>query len=116
MALQRRQFLHLTAGAAALPAVTLIAKAQSYPTRPITMIVPFAAGGGTDVVARIVGEHMSRTLGHQVIIENIPGAGGTTGSIRTLRANPDGHTIEMGRQLVASACAALLSRRSARSN
>ena len=96
MALQRRQFLHLAAGVAALPAVTRIAKAQTYPTRPITMIVPFAAGGGTDVVARIVGEHMSRTLGHQVIIENVPGAGGTTGSIRTMRANPDGHTIEMG--------------------
>jgi tripartite-type tricarboxylate transporter receptor subunit TctC len=60
------------------------------------LIVPFAAGGGTDVVARIVGEHISRTLGHQVIVENVPGAGGTTGSIRTMRANPDGHTIEMG--------------------
>jgi tripartite-type tricarboxylate transporter receptor subunit TctC len=60
------------------------------------MIVPFAAGGGTDVLARIVSEHMSRTLGQQVIIENVAGAGGTTGSLRAMRANPDGHTIEMG--------------------
>jgi tripartite-type tricarboxylate transporter receptor subunit TctC len=94
--LARRQFLHLAAGAAILPAVSRVAWAQTYPTRPVTLIVPFAAGGGTDVVARIVGEHMSRTLGQQVIVENVPGAGGTTGSIRTMRANPDGHTIEMG--------------------
>jgi tripartite-type tricarboxylate transporter receptor subunit TctC len=59
-------------------------------------IVPFAPGGSTDVAARIVGEHMSRTLGQQVIVENVPGAGGTTGSIRAMRANPDGHTIEIG--------------------
>ena len=96
MKIPRRRFLHLAAGAAAFPAASRIANAQTYPTRPITLIVPFGAGGGTDVVARIVGEHMSRTLGQQVIIENVPGAGGTTGSIRTMRANPDGHTIEMG--------------------
>ena len=96
MKLPRRQFLHLAAGAAALPAVSRVARAQTYPTRPVTMIVPFAAGGGTDVVARIVGEHMSRTLGQQVIVENVAGAGGTTGSIRAMRANPDGYTIEMG--------------------
>jgi tripartite-type tricarboxylate transporter receptor subunit TctC len=72
------------------------AQAQTYPSRPITIIVPFAAGGGTDVTARIVSEHMSRTLGQRIIIENIPGAGGTTGSSRAMRANPDGYTIEMG--------------------
>jgi tripartite-type tricarboxylate transporter receptor subunit TctC len=72
------------------------ATAQSYPSRPITLIVPFAAGGGTDVTARIVSAHMSRTLGQQIIIENIAGAGGTTGSTRAMRANPDGYTIEMG--------------------
>jgi tripartite-type tricarboxylate transporter receptor subunit TctC len=72
------------------------ARAQTFPTRPITMIVPFAAGGGTDVIARIVAEHMSRTQGQQVIIENVAGAGGTTGSLRAMRANADGHTIEMG--------------------
>jgi len=92
----RRQFLHLAAGAAALPAVPRFAAAQAYPTRPITVIVPFAPGGGTDVAARIVGEHMSRTLRQQFLIENVPGAGGTTGSIRTMRANPDGYTIQMG--------------------
>jgi len=70
--------------------------AQVYPSRPITVIVPFAAGGGTDVTARIVSEHMSRTLGQPIVIENIVGAGGTTGSARAMRANPDGYTIEMG--------------------
>jgi tripartite-type tricarboxylate transporter receptor subunit TctC len=88
--------LHLAAGAAALPAISQIASAQTYPSRPITMIVPFAAGGGTDVTARIVSEHISRTLGQTIIIENIAGAGGTTGTTRAMRANPDGYTIEMG--------------------
>src|SRR6266700_937218 len=94
--LPRRTFLHLAAGAAALPAVSRVAWAQTYPTRPITIIVPFAAGGATDVAARVAAEYMSRALGQQVIIENVPGAGGTTGSIRAMRANPDGHTILMG--------------------
>jgi tripartite-type tricarboxylate transporter receptor subunit TctC len=92
----RRQFLYLAAGAAALPAVSRIAWAQAYPSRSITMIVPYAAGGNTDVSARIVGEHMSRALGQQIVIENVAGAGGTTGSTRAMRANPDGYTIEMG--------------------
>src|SRR5262245_55518566 len=96
MILPRRQFLHLAAGAAALPMVLQIASAQTYPSRPITMIVPFAAGGVTDVTARIVSEHMTRTLGQPIIIENIAGAGGTTGTTRAMRANPDGYTIEMG--------------------
>jgi tripartite-type tricarboxylate transporter receptor subunit TctC len=69
---------------------------QGYPSRPITLIVPFAAGGATDVTARIVGEYMSRTLGQRIIVENIVGAGGTVGSTRAMRANPDGYTIEMG--------------------
>ena len=92
----RRQFLHLAAGAAALPAMSRIARAQAYPTRPVTIIVPFAAGGGSDVSARIVGDYMSRTLGQPFIIENVPGAGGTTGSLRAMRARPDGYTILMG--------------------
>ena len=96
MKLPRRQFLNLAAGAAALSAVSQIAGAQTYPSRPITMIVPFAAGGGTDVSARIISEHISRTLGQPIIIENIAGAGGTTGSTRAMRANADGYTIEMG--------------------
>ncbi len=96
MTFGRRQFLHLAAGAAALGAMPRGASGQAYPSRPVTMIVPFAPGGATDVTARIVGEHMSRTLGQQFIVENVPGAGGTTGSIRAVRAKPDGHTIEMG--------------------
>jgi tripartite-type tricarboxylate transporter receptor subunit TctC len=74
--LHRRQFLHLAAGAAALPAVSGMARVQAYLTRPITIIVPFAAGGPTDVTARVIGERMSRTLGQPFIIENIVGAGG----------------------------------------
>jgi putative tricarboxylic transport membrane protein len=94
--LHRRQFPRLAAGAAVLSVASQIATAQTYPSRPITMIVPFPAGGGTDVTARIVSEHMSRALGQQIIIENIAGAGGTTGSIRAMRANSDGYTIELG--------------------
>ncbi|HEY4769699.1 MAG TPA: tripartite tricarboxylate transporter substrate-binding protein, partial [Myxococcales bacterium] len=68
----------------------------AYPERPITLIVPFAAGGPTDVVARIVGDNMSRTLGQQIVIENVTGAGGTTGTSRAAQATPDGYTIMMG--------------------
>src|SRR5215475_1612293 len=96
MRLPRRKFLRLVAGAAALPAVTRRAWARSYPTRPVTIIVPFAPGGGADVSARIAGEYMSRTLGQRFVIENFPGAGGTTGSIRAMRATPDGYTIDIG--------------------
>lgn len=81
--------------------------AQTYPTRPITMIVPFTAGGPTDVVARIVGEHMSKTLGQQIIIENVVGAGGTTGITRGSQARPDGYTIMMGHMGTHSAAPAL---------
>src|SRR5947208_12415127 len=91
----RRQFLQLAAGAAAMAAAPRITRAQAYPTRTVTIIVPFAPGGGTDVSARVVGEHMSRTLGQQFAVENFPGAGGTTGSIRAMRATPDGYTIEI---------------------
>ncbi|UGB27185.1 tripartite tricarboxylate transporter substrate binding protein BugD [Methylorubrum sp. B1-46] len=72
------------------------AAADTYPQRPITMVVPFAAGGPTDVVARIVAEPMSRALGQQVVIENVTGAGGTTGITRASQASPDGYTIMMG--------------------
>ena len=96
MKLPRRRFLHLAAGAAALPAVSRVAWAQAYPTRPVTVIVPFAPGGATDVVGRIVGEYLSRTLGQQFVIENVVGAGGTTGTTRTMRAAPDGYTIQVG--------------------
>jgi tripartite-type tricarboxylate transporter receptor subunit TctC len=68
----------------------------AYPDRPITMIVPFAAGGPTDTIARIVGENMSRTLGQQIVVENVAGAGGTTGILRLAQAAPDGYTLAMG--------------------
>ena len=72
------------------------AMAQTYPSKPVTMIVPFAAGGPTDIVARFVSEHMSRTLGQQIVIENVAGAGGTTGITRAAQSAPDGYTIMMG--------------------
>lgn len=82
--------------AAALGLMSGAALAQSYPTKPITLIVPFAAGGPTDVIARIVGEHMSKTLGQQIVVENVAGAGGTTGITRGAQATADGYTIMMG--------------------
>ncbi len=89
-----------TALSTALAAATALfpgpAFAQSYPARPVTIIVPFAAGGPTDIISRIVGEHFSKTLGQQFIVENIAGAGGTTGITRGKQAKPDGYTIMMG--------------------
>ena len=96
MTLPRRRFLTFSLGATLLPALSHVAQAQAYPTRPITAIVPFAPGGGTDVATRIVGDHMSRTLGQQLVVLNIPGAGGTVGSTRAMRAEADGYTILMG--------------------
>jgi tripartite-type tricarboxylate transporter receptor subunit TctC len=85
------------AAVAVAAAVFLPAPSRAaYPDRPITMIVPFAAGGPTDVIARIVGEHMSRTLGQQIVVENVAGAGGTTGITRAAQSPPDGYTIAMG--------------------
>ncbi len=84
------------ASAAILLAACAPAAAQSFPNRPITMVVPFAAGGTTDVVARIMADTMSRSLGQQVIVENVTGAGGTVGATRVRRATPDGYTILMG--------------------
>ena len=92
----RRQILHLAAGAAALPVVSPIARAQTYPTRPITMIVPLAAGGPTDVVARLLAERMRGMLGQPVIIENVTGAEGSIGIGRAAHARPDGYTIALG--------------------
>src|SRR5215510_14715621 len=103
----RRQFLHLAAGVAALPAVARIATAQAYPARTITLIVPFPPGGSTDVGARVVADHMSRTLGQQIIVQNVSGAGGTTGSTRAMRADPDGYTILMGQMGTHAASVAL---------
>ena len=96
MKLPRRHFLHLAAGAAALPAASRLACAQSYPSRQITMIVPFAAGGPADTVGRILAERMRTSLGQTVVIENVPGAGGSIGVGRVARAAPDGYTFGMG--------------------
>ena len=86
----------LTAIAALLGLSVAPALAQNYPTKSVTMIVPFAAGGPTDIIARIVNEHMSRVLGQQIVVENVAGAGGTTGITRAAGATPDGYTIMMG--------------------
>jgi tripartite-type tricarboxylate transporter receptor subunit TctC len=93
MKLPRRKFLHLAAGAAALPAVSCFAWAQTYPTRPVHWIVSFAAGGANDIVARIVGQYLSDHLGQQFIIENRSGAGGNVGMQSVLSSVPDGYTI-----------------------
>jgi tripartite-type tricarboxylate transporter receptor subunit TctC len=94
--LPRRRFMHLAASAAALPAVSRDASAQSYPSRPITMIVPFAPGAGADVLGRMLAERMRGSVGQPIIIENIGGADGTLGAGRAARARPDGYTIEVG--------------------
>jgi len=92
----RRQFLHLAAGAAALPVVSRIARAQDWPTRPVTMVVPFAAGGPLDTGGRIVAPVLSERLGQQVIVENVVGAGGMTGAARVAKAAPDGYQFVLG--------------------
>jgi tripartite-type tricarboxylate transporter receptor subunit TctC len=94
--LPRRLFLCSAAGAAALPAVSRFAWAQSYPRRPITMIVPYPAGGPTDTVGRIMAERMRTALGQPVIIENVAGANGTIGVGRAARAAADGYTVIAG--------------------
>ncbi len=108
MTLHRRRFLQAAAAAAAaLPALPESAAAQSYPSRQITFIVPFPPGAATDVCARIVADHMSRTLGQQIVIQNLSGAGGTVGSARAMRADPDGYTILMGQMGTHAAAVAL---------
>ena len=99
----RRKFLHLVAGAAALPALSRIAGAQAYPRRPVRFIVPVAAGGSTDVAARAIGEHLSRTFGTQVYVENRAGAGGVIGIEAAARSAPDGYTVLISTDRVASA-------------
>jgi tripartite-type tricarboxylate transporter receptor subunit TctC len=95
MILPRRKFLHLAAGAAALPAVSRFAWAEAYPTRPVRLIVPFGPGGGTDIVARLIGQWLSVRLGQQFVIENRPGAGGNLGTEQVVRAPPDGYTLAL---------------------
>jgi tripartite-type tricarboxylate transporter receptor subunit TctC len=93
MKLPRRRFLHLAAGAAALPALSRVALAETYPSRPVHWIVSFAAGGPNDIVARIIGQYLSDHLGQQFVIENRPGAGGNVGMQSVLSSAPDGYTI-----------------------
>jgi tripartite-type tricarboxylate transporter receptor subunit TctC len=94
--LGRRQFLQLVAGAVALPVISRFAWAQAYPTRPITMIVPYPAGGLPDAVGRVMAERMRAPLGQPIIIENVSGAEGSIGTGRAARARPDGYTIVNG--------------------
>src|SRR6188474_1358644 len=93
MKLPRRHFLHLAAGAAALPAVARIASAQAYPSRPVRIVVGFPAGGTSDIVARVLGQWLSERLGQQFVIENRPGAGSNLATEAVARAAPDGYTL-----------------------
>src|SRR5262245_25797869 len=95
MKLPRRRFLHLAAGAAALPAVSRVARAQAYPTRPVRMIVTFPAGGSPDIIARLIGQWLAERLGQPIIVDNRPGAGGNIGTEIGVRAPPDGYTLLM---------------------
>jgi tripartite-type tricarboxylate transporter receptor subunit TctC len=96
MKFQRRRFLQGVAGAAALPAMWRVATAETYPSRPITIISPFAAGGATDVLARILGERMGRSLGQSIIVEDVTGAAGSIGVARVVHAPADGYTLSIG--------------------
>jgi tripartite-type tricarboxylate transporter receptor subunit TctC len=93
MRFSRRQFLHLAAGAVAFPAVSRIARAQTYPTRPVRLIVGFPPGGASDITARLMGQWLSERLGQQFVIENRPGAGATLATETVAKAPPDGYTL-----------------------
>src|SRR5262249_14746468 len=93
MKLPRRQFLHLAAGAAALPAMPRIARAQAYPSRPVRIIVPFAPAGTTDILARLIGQWLSERLRPAFVIENRPGASTIIGTEAVVRAPADGYTL-----------------------
>src|SRR5262245_55387791 len=96
MKLPRRNFLHLAAGAAALPMASRIARAQAYPIRPVTLVVPFAAGGSFDVIARVITPRLSEILGQQAIVENVGAAAGIVGVNRVAHAMPDGYSMLLG--------------------
>ena len=96
MTISRRTLLQLPVGAAVPPLLASAAFGQAYPSRPITLVVPFAAGGPTDVLARIIADQMRGTLGQTVVIENVTGASGTVAGQRVARSEPDGYTITIG--------------------
>jgi tripartite-type tricarboxylate transporter receptor subunit TctC len=98
----RRQFLHLAAGAAALPFVSRTGLTQTYPSRPMRIIVPLAPGGGLDFNSRLIGEFVSRSFGQQVIVENKPGAGGMIGIEAAAKSAPDGYTILITTDVITS--------------
>ena len=102
MKLPRRDFLHLAGGAAALPALSRVARAQAYPARSVRIVVPVAAGGANDVTARLIGQWLSERLGQQFVIENRPGAGTNVGTEAVIRATADGYTL-----LISSSTAAI---------
>jgi tripartite-type tricarboxylate transporter receptor subunit TctC len=102
MPIVRRRLLRLATGAAATPFASRIVWAQTYPSRPITMVVPFPAGGSTDAVARMVAERMRTPLGQPIIIENIGAAQGTIGVGRVAHAAPDGYTIDFANGITTS--------------
>ena len=96
MKLPRRTFLHLAAGAAALPAISRMSWAQAFPARPVRIIVKFPAGQATDTIARLMGQSLSERLGQPFVIENRTGAGGNIGAESVVRAAPDGYTLLLG--------------------
>src|ERR1700683_4961890 len=93
MTIPRRQFLHLAAGAAALPAMSRFARAQTYPTRPVRIVVAAAAGGPTDLVARLIGQWLSERLGQQFLVENRAGGSNNIGTEAVVRSPADGYTL-----------------------
>src|SRR5215510_4488011 len=95
MKLPRRRFLHLAAGAAALPAASRIARGQVYPARPVRIVVGFPAGGAPDIIARLIGQVLSERLGQQFVIENRPGAASNIGTEIVVKAPPNGYTLLM---------------------
>src|ERR1700676_118330 len=96
MKLRRRQFLHLAAGAAVLPTVLRIAQAQTYPTRPVRLVVPFPGGGAADPIARLLANRLSEVWGQPMVIENKGGAAGNVGALAVSHSAPDGYTILFG--------------------
>src|SRR5215813_5503708 len=108
MKLPRRQFMHLAAGAAALPVVSRFAWAQAYPTRPVRIIVPFPAAGPSDILARLYGQKLSQRWHQPVVVENRVGATGTIGTEGVVRAPPDGYTLLFTADLPITMAPALL--------